>query len=143
MQVRELMTEKVKAVEADATVRQAATEMASINVGALPVARERKLVGMLTDRDITVRVVGQGLDPETTIVEKVMTPEVFTVTADQDVADAARIMRDKQMRRAPVMDNENRLVGIVSLGDLAAKSGDPSLSGEALRGISQPAEPQL
>jgi CBS domain-containing protein len=143
MQIKDLMTDKVRAVGADATVRRAAEEMATINVGALPVAQDRKLVGMLTDRDIALRVVAQGKDPETTPAKLVMTPDVFTVLADQDVAEAARAMRDKKVRRVPVLDSGQQIVGIVSLADLAAKSGDPGLSGEVLKGISRPAVPKL
>ncbi len=143
MKIKELMTEKVRAIDADATVRQAASGMASIDVGALPVAREGKIVGMITDRDITVRVVGEGRDPESTLTGQVMTPDVFTVSVDDDVTDAARAMRDKQVRRAPVMDNDQRLVGMFSVGDLAAKSGDVNLAGDVLKGISKPAAPNL
>jgi CBS domain-containing protein len=143
MQVSDLMTDKVKIISADATIRQTAQTMAAINVGALPVAQDRKLVGMLTDRDITVRAVAQGLDPETTLAGQVMTTDVFTVPAEQEVTEAARAMRDKQVRRAPVLDSDQRLIGIVSLGDLAVKSGDAALSGEVLKGISQPAAPEL
>ena len=143
MQVKELMTREVKGIGADATVRQAARQMAAINVGALPVARDQKLVGMLTDRDITVRVLGENLNPDETAVEKVMTPEVFTLSEDQDVSDAGKAMRDKQVRRAPVLNSEKKLVGIVSLGDLAVKSGDPALSGEVLKGVSEPAAPKV
>jgi CBS domain-containing protein len=143
MQVKELMTEKVRAVGADATVRQAAQEMAQSNVGALPVARDRKLVGMVTDRDITVRALGKGLNPDETTVEQVMSSDVLTLSADQDVADAGRAMRDRQIRRAPVMNDDQQLVGIISLGDLAVKSGDAQLIGEVLKGISEPAAPNL
>lgn len=143
MQVKELMTDKIRAVDAESTIRQAAKGMADANVGALPVARERKLVGMLTDRDITVRVVGEGLDPDSTTVGQAMTPEVFTLSENQDVAEAARSMRDRQVRRAPVMNGEGQVVGIVSLGDFAVKAGNPELSGEVLRGISEPAAPNV
>jgi CBS domain-containing protein len=143
MKIKELMTDKVRAIGADATVRQAAGEMASIDIGALPVTREGKIVGMITDRDIAVRAVGEGLDPESTPTGKVMTPDVFTVSADEDVTEAARVMRDKQVRRVPVMDKDQRLVGMFSVADLAAKSGDPNLCGEVLKGISEPAAPNL
>ncbi len=143
MLIKEVMTNRVRAVAADSTVRQTAAEMAAINVGALPVARGQKLVGMITDRDIAVRLVGEGLDAEATTAEQIMSPDVFTVAAEQDIIDAARAMRDRQVRRAPVIDNDQRLVGIVSLGDIAAKGKDLGLSGEVLEGISQPAAPNL
>ncbi|MCO6436563.1 MAG: CBS domain-containing protein [Phycisphaerae bacterium] len=143
MQVKETMTNRVKAISADATVRQAAEEMAAINVGVLPVARDQMLVGMLTDRDITIRVVGQGLDPNKTLAGDAMTSGVLTVREDQEIEEVVQAMREKQIRRAPVLDANQRLVGIVSLGDLAAKGGDLELSGAALKGVSEPAEPNL
>lgn len=143
MQVREVMTEKVRAIGINATVRQAAREMATTNVGALPVAEDRKLVGMLTDRDITVRVIGKDLNPDATKVGEVMSSEVFTVSANQDVEDAGKALRDHQVRRAPVMDDNQQLVGIISLGDLATKGGNAALSGDVLAGISEPAAPNL
>ncbi len=143
MQVKELMTREVKGIPTTATVRQAAQKMAAINVGALPVARDQKLVGMLTDRDITVRVLGENLNPDETTVEKVMTPDVFTLSEDQDVSDAGKDMRDQQVRRAPVTNSNGQLVGIVSLGDLALKYDDPQLSGHVLKGISEPAAPRV
>lgn len=143
MQVKETMTNRVKAISADATVRQAAEEMAAINVGVLPVARDQMLVGMLTDRDITIRVVGQGLDPNKTLAGDAMTSGVLTVREDQEIEEVVQAMREKQIRRAPVLDANQRLVGIVSLGDLAAKGGDLELCGAALKGVSEPAEPNL
>lgn len=143
MQVKELMTQKVRAVGADASIRQAAREMATTDVGVLPVARDRKLVGMLTDRDITVRVLGADLDPDQTTVGTIMTPDVFTLSANQDIAEAGKAMRDKQVRRAPVMNEDGQLVGIISLGDLATKGDDHDLTGDVLKGISQPAAPNV
>jgi CBS domain-containing protein len=143
MQVRELMTSEVRAVDAAATVRQAAKGMAEADVGALPVAKDRKLVGMLTDRDITVRVIGEGLNPDHTTVGEIMSGEVFTLSADEEIAEAAKRMRDRQVRRAPVMNSEGQLVGIVSLGDFAVKGPDAAVTGEALKGISQPAAPNV
>ncbi len=143
MQVRELMTNKVRAIKTDTTIRQAAKEMASTDVGVLPVSRDKKLVGMLTDRDITVRVIGQDKNPDDTSAEQVMTSDVFTVSEDQDVSIAGQAMRDKQIRRAPVVNKDGQLVGIVSLGDFAVKSGDTKLSGEVLKGVSQPSAPNL
>lgn len=143
MQVKEVMTDKVRAVGADATVRQAAEEMAQTDIGVLPIARDRKLVGMLTDRDIVVRVLGQGRNPDTTTVGEVMSSDIFTVAAEQDIAEAGQAMRDKQVRRAPVLNSDQQLVGIVALADFAVKGDDPALTGDVLRGVSEPAKPHL
>jgi CBS domain-containing protein len=108
----------------------------------LPVRSADQLVGMLTDRDITVRATAEGRDPKTTRVHEVMTPEVEYVFEDDDVSEAARIMMDKQIRRLVVLDRSKQLVGIISLGDLAVHAGDAHQAGQTLEGVSEPSEPQ-
>jgi CBS domain-containing protein len=141
MQVKELMTTKVKVIGPETTVQEAARQMAASDVGALPVAQDGKIVGMLTDRDIAVRVLGKGLDPTSTIAGQVMTKDIFAVQPEQDVTEAARGLQKRLVRRAPVIDKEQHLVGIISLGDLAAKHEDAALSGGVLRGIAQSGTP--
>lgn len=141
MQVKELMTQDVRAIDAAASVREAARAMAKTNVGVLPVARDGSLAGMITDRDITVRVLGAELNPDETTVGQAMSDDVFVVSADEDIAKAGADMCAKQVRRAPVVNSGQELVGIVSLGDFAVKGDDPALTGEVLKGISQPAPP--
>jgi CBS domain-containing protein len=143
MLVKELMTDNVRAVSANATVCEAAQGMADACIGALPVAQDQKLVGMLTDRDITVRVVSKALDPNKTTVSEVMTPGIFALIEDLDVAEAGKRMRAKQVRRAPVMNADGQLVGIVSLADFAVKSGNTELNDDVLKGVSEPAVPNL
>jgi len=142
MQVKEVMTRGVECAHPDAPLRDAADKMKGLNVGSLPVCVNDRLVGMLTDRDITVRATAEGLPPGLGRVRDVMTPEVIYCFEDQDVTEAARLMEEKQVRRLVVLNRGQRLVGIVSLGDLAVKTGDEQLSGEALEQVSEPAAPR-
>jgi CBS domain-containing protein len=110
-------------------------------VGSVPVCDGDRLLGMVTDRDITLRVTAEGRDPQVP-VSQVMTAEVFYCYDDQDVKEAAKVMRKKQIRRLPIVNRENKLVGIVSLGDLAVEAGKDKLSGRTLEEISEPAKPR-
>jgi CBS domain-containing protein len=116
--------------------------MRQLDVGSLPVCENERLVGMLTDRDITVRCVSEGFDPRTDLVREVMTPQVVYCFEDQDVTEAAKLMKEKQIRRLAVLNRQKRLTGIVSLGDLAVEAGNEQLAGETLEGISEPSSPQ-
>jgi CBS domain-containing protein len=140
MQVKEVMTRGVECVPPDCTLQEAAQKMKALDVGPLPICDNDRLAGMLTDRDITVRAVAEGLDPRTTRVRDVMTPEVVWCFDDQDVEEAARLMKEKQIRRLLVLNRDKRLVGIVSLGDLAVETGDEQLAGETLEKVSEPAK---
>jgi CBS domain-containing protein len=132
------MTHNVECIPPDATLQEAAQRMEALDVGPLPVSEDGRLVGMLTDRDITVRATAQGLDPKTTTVRQVLTPRVLYCFEDQDVEGAARLMEAQQVRRLVVLSGDKRLVGIVSLGDLAVETDDEHLAGEALQAVSQP-----
>jgi CBS domain-containing protein len=121
VQVHEVMTRDVAVTHPDDTLEEAAEQMRRFNVAPLPVCDAGRLVGMITDRDIVVRSVARGEDTARDRVGDVMTPGgVICCFADQDVADAARLMREKQVHQLPVLSRDGRLVGIVSLGDLAA-----------------------
>ena len=143
MQLSQILTRNPEVISPDTSVKEAAQRMRSMDVGSLPVCDGRRLLGMVTDRDITIRITAEGRDPSSTPVQEAMTPDIQYVFADQDVRDAAKIMREQQIRRLPVLDREKRLVGIVSLGDIAT-TGQDQLSGDALESISQPthAQPQ-
>jgi CBS domain-containing protein len=141
MQVRELMTQDVEIIRPDDTLQTAARMMADIDAGILPVGENDRLVGMITDRDITVRATAMGEDPKTTRVRDAMTRDVLCCHEDDDVREATRLMERNQVRRLPVLNREDRLVGIVSLADLAVWTGDEQLSGEVLERVSEPAEP--
>ena len=140
MQVRQIMTAGVECTRPTATLREAAQRMRDLDVGPLPVCGENdRLVGMITDRDITVRSVAQGQDPGTTLVRDVMTPKILYCFDDQEIAEAARIMEQNQVRRLVVLNRDKRLVGILSLGDVAVDTGDEQLAGHTLEAVSEPA----
>jgi CBS domain-containing protein len=134
--VSEIMSTDVQVVEPQETLRRAARLMQELDVGALPVCDGERLLGMLTDRDITVRGVAEGLDPEEACVSDVMTEGVEFCTEDQDSAEVMRLMGDRQVRRLPVVDRDQKLVGIVSLADLALRQ-DAHID-RAVREISEP-----
>ena len=141
VQVKDIMTRNVEVVHPEATLWEAAQKMAALDVGMLPVCNGDQLVGMLTDRDITVRATAEGRDPKTTKVHEVMTPEVVYVFEDDDVSEAARIMMEQQIRRLVVLNQSKKLAGIISLGDLAVHTGDTQQAGQTLEGVSEPSEP--
>lgn len=136
MQVREVMTQDVALVNPDQTLQKAARLMADLDLGALPVAQGDRLVGMITDRDIAVRGLAQGKGPKAK-VHDVMTPEIKYCYADQELDEISANMADIQLRRLPVVDRDKRLVGILSLCDMAV-SDNPDCALEALSGISRP-----
>lgn len=138
MRVSEVMTKGAECARPDDTLAQAAERMKALDCGCLPVCDNDKLVGMITDRDMTVRATADGLDPNAAHVRDAMTPGIVCCQDDQDVAEAAKIMKEKQIRRLPVMNKSRRLVGIVSLGDLAINTHDDHLVGQALEKISVP-----
>jgi CBS domain-containing protein len=142
MQVFEVMTRNVECTQPSASILDAARQMKKLDVGALPVCGgQERLIGMITDRDIVLRCVADGRDLEETKVQDIMTPDIEYCFEDQPVEHAARLMHDMQIRRLVVLDDNHKLCGIVSLGDLAVDT-DERLVGSALEGISQPAAPR-
>jgi CBS domain-containing protein len=141
MQVSQILTRQVETIGPDTSVKEAAQRMRSMDVGSLPVCDGRHLLGMVTDRDITIRITAEGRDPSNTPVQQAMTPGVAFVFEDQDVQEAAQIMRDQQVRRLPVLNRDRQLVGILALGDIAT-TGNDRLSGDALERISEPTRGQ-
>jgi len=141
MKLREIMTQNVEVAELTMNLQEAATKMKTLNVGSLPVRQGTQLVGMITDRDITILGVAEGADPTKTTVSAVMTANFVYCFEDQEVQEAVQVMAAKQIRRLPIVNRDHQLVGIVSLGDLAVDVGDEDLTGKALEEISQPAEP--
>lgn len=136
MLVHEVMSTDVQLINPDQPIREAARIMAAIDAGALPVGENDRLVGMLTDRDIAVRAVAAGMSPDTP-VRQVMTEDIEYCFEDDDVDVASDTMADTKVRRLPVLNAQKRLVGIVSLGDIAVVDG-PDHAGQALCGISEP-----
>ena len=135
MKIRELMTPDVEIVQPDDTLHTAAKMMADLDAGVLPVGENDKLVGMITDRDITIRAVAQGRDPDTTKVRDAMSEQIRFCFEDEDTREVSRKMSEWAVRRLPVLNRDKRLVGIVSLGDLAT-GGAEEESQKALEEIS-------
>lgn len=138
MQVKDVMTPRCECIGPDTTLDKAAQRMQELDVGPLPVCDHDRLAGIVTDRDIVIRAVAEGRDPHTTRVRDVMTPGITYCFEDDDVASAAETMKNRQIRRLVVLDRDKRLVGIVSLGDLAVVTDDRRMTGETLRRISEP-----
>jgi CBS domain-containing protein len=136
MKVSDIMTRDVRLLNPDQTIREAARLMTEIDAGALPVSKNDRLVGMITDRDIVIRAVAQGRSPDTKVGD-VMSKEMLYCFDIDELEDVARNMGNAQIRRLPVVNRAKRLVGIVSLGDLA-RTDDPMTIGQAVSRVSTP-----
>ncbi len=132
MQVKEVMSPRAETIAIDESLQVAAEKMRRLNVGALPVVVGDRPVGMLTDRDIVVRGVARGLDPARSPVREAMTPQLIWCFEDQDTYEAAQLMEQKAVRRLMVFDRNERLVGILSVDDLAAEARQEKLAGEVI-----------
>jgi CBS domain-containing protein len=137
MKVREAMTRDVRLVKPEQPISEAARLMAELDIGALPVEEDDRLVGMITDRDIAVRAVAAGRGPDTAVRE-VMSREIKYCFEDQSIDEVTQNMGELRLRRLPVLTRDKRLIGILSLGDLAIDEGARDEAGEALGGISRP-----
>jgi len=142
MKIDSVMTRDVTVVNPSDSVRSVAELLKSLNIGSAPVCNGRSLVGIITDRDIAVRAVADGRDPNHTPVEQVMTRDVVYCFEDQDMEEVADAMASSQVRRMPILNRQHELVGIVSLGDLAVEVADDELTGEVLEEVSQPSRPE-
>lgn len=138
--ISQVMTRDVTVVSPDDDLQRAAELMRDINVGALPVCNGKRLVGMITDRDITIRAVAEGRAPSSVRVSDVMSSEVMWCFDDQTVGEVLQQMGDQQIRRVPVINRNMELVGVVSLGDLATEQGVDTDS--TLGDISAPLPPE-
>jgi CBS domain-containing protein len=136
MKIRDFMTTEIETVTADQTAKEAAGFMLRADTGSIPVCDEGKVIGMITDRDIAVRGVAEGLGPQTT-VRALMSEDIVCARDDDEVSTVAQRMSEAQVRRLPVLNADGNLVGIVSLGDLSREASDVAAS-RALEGISAP-----
>jgi CBS domain-containing protein len=136
MKVSEVMTTEVETISSDQTAREAASFMLRADAGSIPVCEGDKVIGMITDRDIAVRGVAEGRGPDTPVSE-LMSDGIVCAHEDEDIDTVAKRMSEEQIRRLPVVDSEERLIGIVSLGDLARESRGESAQ-QALEGVSAP-----
>jgi len=137
VKIADIMSSDVQMVSPDDTIQAAAQKMEESDVGFLPVGENDRLVGMLTDRDIALRAVAQGLDPKKTKVRDIMTDRVLYCSDGEDIEDAAENMAELQIRRLPIVDDNKRLVGVVSIGDIAFRH-KASVAGEALESVCKP-----
>jgi CBS domain-containing protein len=137
MKVREAMTRDVRLARPNQSIREIARLMAELDIGAVPVEENDRLVGMITDRDIAVRAVAEGRGPDTKVSD-VMSRDIKYCYEDQSIDEVTRNMGDIRVRRLPVVNRDKRLVGILSLGDLAIDATAQDEAGEALGGISRP-----
>jgi CBS domain-containing protein len=135
MSIREVMTSEVKACEPSATIVEAAKLMAQEDVGPIPVVEDGRLVGIITDRDIVVKMIAKGDDPSSGTVGDIASRDLVTVTPDSDVSEALDLMAENQVRRLPVVDGD-RLVGIVAQADIA-RMGSDKKTGEVVEEISR------
>jgi CBS domain-containing protein len=134
--VRELMTSNPCSIDADKPVAYAAKMMRDEDVGLAPIVEGQKLIGTLTDRDIAIRVVAEGRDPESTTVREVATKNVVTIDPEQDLDEALRLMAKNQVRRLPVVEEDGRLTGVVAQADIAQHATDQQ-TGEVVEEISK------
>jgi CBS domain-containing protein len=134
--IRDLMTENPCSVNADKSVAYAAKMMRDEDVGLAPIVEGDKLIGTVTDRDIAIRVVAEGKDPDQTTVREVASTNVVTIDPQQDFDEALRLMAKHQVRRLPVVEEDGRLVGIVAQADVA-REGDAKKTGQVVQEISE------
>jgi FOG: CBS domain len=142
MQVREVMTKSVASLNSEDSVERAAQLMKEHNIGSIPVCNGDKVIGIVTDRDIALRSVASGINCKNQCVRDIMTTNPVMVSPSTDIHDAARIMSERQIRRLPIVDNNN-LVGMVSLGDIAVEPTFSDNAEQALKNISEPCTPEI
>jgi CBS domain-containing protein len=142
MKIREMMTKGTRSVSPESPVIEAAGLMRVHDIGVVPVLDRDRIVGMLTDRDIVLQLVANGADPRSTPVREIMSTGSISVFDDQSVEEGVELMKKYQIRRLPVLDRTNKLVGIISLGDIAVDV-HAGLSGKALKEVSEPSAPLM
>jgi CBS domain-containing protein len=138
MKLEDIMTPNVEAISADSSIVAAADRMARLDIGFLPVVESNRVVGAVTDRDLVVRGLAEAHDVKNMEVRDVMTRDLTTLSVDDDVEQAARLMEDRQIRRLVVTDHNGGFVGVVSLGDLSQKMADLARCGEVLDHVCRP-----
>lgn len=137
MKIRDVMTEQIVKAQPDTTLEEIAMMMKTENTGAIPVVDEDELIGIVTDRDIVVRCIADGGDPTEVTAEDIVSEDLETIDPDAEIDEAMELMSQKQIRRLPVVNTAGELVGMVSIGDLAAKQEDEEESGHTLKNVSR------
>jgi CBS domain-containing protein len=140
MKLKDIMTTEVLFVAGDTPVAEVARKMEQNEIGAVPVCDGQKILGMVTDRDIALKVVGRGISPRECVASDIMTSPIVWCYDDCDVQEAARLMESRQIRRLIVVSREEKLVGVVALGDVATRANQ-RIAGEALEKISEHTQP--
>lgn len=138
MKVREIMSAYVQSISSSAMVSEAAERMRIFDIGAIPILENNKIIGILTDRDIVIRAIAAELDPKMTVIKDVYTPNILNCFEEDEIETAARIMEDNQVRRLVVLGDDNTVVGMLSLGDLALKTNIAHLTWEILEKVCEP-----
>jgi CBS domain-containing protein len=141
-QVKDVMSPQAEVISPDATTEEAAGVMKSLDIGVLPVCDEEGLVGILTDRDVVMRVIGEKRDPKAVRVGEAMTPNIIYCFEDEDVGKAASLLEAHHIHRLPVLNRERNLVGVVSIDDLAAAGEDHPIGSHLLKEMSQSSHPR-
>ena len=139
--VREVMTRNVESARPDMTVKEVAQIMKDRNIGSLPVADQRRVAGLITDRDITIRIVAEGRDASSTRVADVMSRDVVSVKENDQLENAERLMHDRQLRRLPVVNEQGELTGYLAMARIAREES-PEQAGKVLKGVSHSSTPQ-
>jgi len=134
--IREAMTSNPSTVQPGTPIAEAAQVLKNEDAGVVPVVQGDQLVGMLTDRDIVIRVIAEGKDPQSTTVEQIATKQLVTIDPQQNLDEALRLMAQHQVRRLPVVEEDGRLVGVIAQADVA-KHADPAKAGQMVEEISQ------
>lgn len=137
MKIKEIMSNKPHYVSPDATLQDAAKLMRDHDVGFIPIGKDDRLIGMITDRDISIRAVAEGWDPEKTKVSDIMTKKVLYCYENDDLIKAAKSMRKMHVRRLIVLNKDKWMVGVISLADLASKGQDEKLSGQIAKELAR------
>ena len=139
MKVQQIMSKSVHCVEPTTPIAKAAEKMRDLDIGFLAICENGRLIGTVTDRDITIRSVAQGRDPRLAPVQEIMSPSVFYCYEEDDIEHVAQYMQEKEVRRMLILNRQKNLVGIVSIGDIARASGEKQLAGETLGEIAEAA----
>ncbi len=140
MQTRQIMSRDVKLIHRNTNLKEAASTMKEFDIGMLPVVDDDKVVGILTDRDIVLRAVAEGRNPEKTEARDAMSTDVITAYDDQDASEVSDLMKKKKVRRLVVFNHDNKISGVFSLGDLASSLENKGKVGEILENITEPGE---
>jgi len=134
--IRKVMTSNPSTIEPDKNVVEAARIMKQEDAGVVPVTENGRLTGMVTDRDIAIRVVAEGMDPQSTVIREVASKDLVTIDPDQDLDEALRLMAKHKVRRLPVVEEDGRLVGVLAQADVA-REGDDTQTGQVVQEISE------